>query len=216
MMSPLIQALMQALRCLPGVGPKSAQRMTLHLLERNRSGAMTLAGAIREAVEKVGHCRDCRTLCEEEICAICRHSAREQHRLCVVESPVDIIAIEQTNHYRGRYFVLHGRLSPITGLGPEEIGAFEFRQRLAVLGTELDEVILATNPTVEGETTAYYLAELIKEYQIEQERQGQCVQLKVTRLAHGIPLGGELEYLDGGTVAKALLARTSIWAEEGT
>jgi len=213
-MSPLIQALMRALRCLPGVGPRSAQRIALHLLERDRKAALVLASALQMAVEKVGHCRDCRTLCEDPVCAICQHPNREQHRLCVVESPADVIAIEQTGHFKGRYFVLHGRLSPLAGLGPEEIGAPLFRQRLAVLGAQgLEEVILATNPTVEGETTAYYLAELIREYQREVQAQGHALSVLVTRIAHGVPLGGELDALDGGTVAKALQARASIWVE---
>lgn len=208
--SPLIQQLIQALRCLPGVGPKSAQRMALHVLQRNRDGGSLLAQTLIEAMDKVGHCWQCRTLCETELCQICSHPLRDQSLLCVVESPADIFAIEQTGDYRGLYFVLHGHLSPIAGLGPEEIGAPLFKQRLEQPG--LQEIILATNPTVEGETTAYYLAELVKDHlsgRVTVSGAG-TLDLKVTRIAHGVPLGGELEYLGGDTVAKAMLARAPL------
>lgn len=202
--SPLIEQLIHALRCLPSVGPKSAQRMALELLERNRIGARRLASVLVEAMDKVGHCSHCRTLCESEVCSICANPLRDKAVLCVVESVADIAVIEQTGNYRGQYFVLHGHLSPISGIGPEEIGIPLFKERLAK--DKFREVILATNPTAEGETTAFYLAKCLEEYQ--EQYPGHTV--KVTQIAQGVPLGGELGYLDGGTISRALLARTPL------
>lgn len=195
--SPLIQQLIKALRCLPGVGPKSAQRMALHLLEHDRPAALELAGALREAVERVGECSICRTLSEAPVCAICASGARDASLLCVLESPVDMLAIEQTGGYGGYYFVLKGHLSPIDGVGPDELGIDQLLERLR--SGEVTEVILATNPTVEGEATAHYIAEQVRELGV-----------RVSRIAHGVPVGGELEYIDGGTLAHALAGRRSL------
>jgi recombination protein RecR len=200
--SPLIQQLIHALRCLPGVGPKSAQRMALQLLERNRMGARRLASVLVDAMDRVGHCAHCRTLCEERVCTLCANPARDKALLCVIESAADIGVIEQTGDYRGLYFVLHGHLSPISGIGPEEIGIPLFRQRLKQ--ETFREIILATNPTAEGETTAYYLAKCLEKHQ----EANPDTPIRVTRIAHGVPLGGELGYLDGGTIARAMLSRT--------
>lgn len=195
--SPLINTLISTLRCLPGVGPRSAQRMALHLLERNRDGARQLASAIEAAVAKVGHCSSCRILCETPLCRYCDNPARDRSLLCVVETPADVLALEQTAGFRGLYFVLLGHLSPLDGIGPEDIGVDLFRTRLET--GDIQEVILATNPTVEGEATAHYLAEIVKNRGV-----------RVTRIAYGVPLGGELEYLDGGTLARALSSRSAV------
>ena len=192
--SPSLQGLIDALRCLPGVGPKSAQRMTLHLLERDREGGLALATALREAVERVDHCRLCRNFTELEVCEICSDTKRDATIVCVVETPADVLAVEQSGSFRGLYFVLMGHLSPIDGIGPAEIGLELFHQR--VIDEGIQEVILATNPTVEGEATAYYLTDML-----------QPVGVKVSRIAHGVPLGGELEYVDGSTLAHALSGR---------
>ncbi|SFX05250.1 recombination mediator RecR [Marinospirillum alkaliphilum] len=192
--SPLIEELIQALRCLPGVGPKSAQRMALHLLERDRQGGQRLSSVLARAMEQVGHCKNCRTLTEEDLCRICSSGRRNQNVLCVVETPADMLALEQSGVYDGRYFVLLGHLSPLEGIGPEDLGFDELLQRLK--DEPVDEVILATNPTLEGETTAQYLVELLA-----------GLPLKVTHLAHGIPLGGELEFIDGGTLSRAFAGR---------
>lgn len=195
--SPLINQLINALRCLPGVGPKSAQRMVFHLLERDRNGGQLLSRILEEAIAKVGRCQDCRTLCEDPLCRFCDNPLRDRSVICVVETPADVLAIEHTAGYRGIYFVLMGHLSPLDGIGPEDLGIDLFRQRLKQ--GEIKEVIIATNPTVEGEATAHYLAELVKKQQI-----------RVTRIAHGVPFGGELEYIDGGTIARAILARAPL------
>ena len=197
MFSPLITELMESLRCLPGVGPRSSQRMALHLLERDRDGALRLAKALQEAAEGVGRCRDCRTLCEDDLCDICAHPGREQSTLCVVENPSDVMAFEQAGGYRGRYFVLMGHLSPIDGIGPDDIGVTDLLG--LVKDKQVTEVILATNPTVEGEATAHYIAEELGRLDVE-----------ATRIAHGVPLGGELEYVDGGTLAHALAGRRKL------
>ncbi|MEM9398349.1 MAG: recombination mediator RecR [Pseudomonadota bacterium] len=195
--SPALEELIDALRVLPGVGPKSAQRIALHLLERDREGASVLSRSLATAVEKIGRCTRCRNLTERELCEICSDTRRDTSLLCVVENPGDILAIEQTGGYRGLYFVLMGRLSPIDGIGPEEIGLLELEQ-LAREQT-LEEVILATNPTVEGEATAYYLMQLLTP-----------LVGKISRIAHGVPLGGELEYVDGSTLAHALSGRQPV------
>ncbi|WP_250459633.1 recombination mediator RecR [Microbulbifer litoralis] len=199
MFSPLIEDLIRALRCLPGVGPKSAQRMAMYLLEKDRDAAGTLARTLEQAVEKVGRCSQCRTLTEQEVCALCNNHRRERHSMCVVETPADVLAIEQAGNYHGRYFVLHGHLSPIDGVGPASLGIDLLEQHLA--GGELQELIIATNPTVEGEATAQFIAERAAERGVA-----------VSRIAHGVPIGGELEYIDGGTLAHAFNSRTAFSA----
>lgn len=196
MFDGLIRELIDALRCLPGVGPKSAQRMALHLLERDRDRdrALRLAGAITAAVERVGRCRRCRALAEAEECRICASARRDPGLLCVVETPADLFAIEQSGSYQGRYFVLLGRLSPIDGMGPEEIGIDQLLRRLAE--EPIEELILATNLTVEGEATAHFISE-----------HATAMGVSVSRIAHGVPLGGELEYVDGGTLSHAFASR---------
>lgn len=194
--SPLLADLVEALRCLPGVGGKSAQRMAFHLLERDRERGLKLADALREAMQRIGHCQRCRNFSEEPLCAICAGSSRDRQLLCVVESPVDLAAIEQATGYRGQYFVLLGRLSPLDGLGPQELGLDLLAERLGE--GEIEEMIIATNPTVEGEATAHYLAQLAR-----------AGNVRPTRLAHGVPLGGELEYVDRGTLAHAFGSRQS-------
>ena len=194
-LSPLVQDLIDSLKCLPGVGPKSAQRMAFHLLERNRIGGQKLATALASAMEDVGHCKGCRTFTELEFCEICQSPKRQLKRmLCVVESPADILAIEQTGEFTGRYFVLMGHLSPIDGIGPQDLGLDKLE--LLLNSGDFDEMILATNPTVEGEATAHYIAELAKRYNIT------C-----SRIAHGVPVGGELEYVDGNTLSHAFSGR---------
>ncbi|MFN2287676.1 MAG: recombination mediator RecR [Chromatocurvus sp.] len=195
--SPALENLIESLRCLPGVGPKSAQRMALYLLERNRGGASSLADALREAVDRIGHCRRCRNLTELELCEICSDQRRDQQTLCVVETPGDVLAVEQAGGYRGRYFVLMGHLSPIDGIGPEDIGLD--RLQAQVEADAISEVILATNPTAEGEATAYYLTEMLGSRGIG-----------MSRIAHGVPLGGELEYVDGSTLMHAFSGRTPV------
>lgn len=196
-MSPLIEQLIQALKCLPGVGPKSAQRMAYHLLERDREGAVTLADALKAAVEQVGHCDRCRTFTELTRCEICNNAARDNSVLCVVETPADILAIEQATDYRGLYFVLMGHLSPLDGIGPNEIGLDILAQRLA--NEPIGELILATGTTVEGEATAHYVAEMVD-----------ADKTRVTRIAHGIPIGGELEFVSGSTLSHAFSGRRVI------
>lgn len=185
---------MEALRCLPGVGPKSAQRMAFYLLERNREGGAHLAHVLAEAMARIGHCSRCRTLSETELCSLCSNPRRSGRQICVVETPAEVAALEQATHYAGHYFVLGGRLSPLDGIGPREIGLDRLQMILAEGGVE--ELILATNPTVEGEATAHYIGEIAKVRGI-----------KVTRIAHGVPLGGELEYVDGGTLLHAFTGR---------
>ncbi len=196
-MSPLLQQLIDSLKCLPGVGPKSAQRMAFHLLERDRQGATRLAATLVEAVENIGHCQQCRTLSETDVCAICTNSSRDTSLLCVVETPSDVLAIEHIAEYRGKYFVLMGHLSPLDGIGPAELGLDKLEARLT--DGEVKELILATNPTVEGETTAHYISEMAGEHGVT-----------ATRIAHGVPLGGELEYIDAGTLAHAFSGRQRV------
>jgi recombination protein RecR len=192
--SPLVSRLVDALRCLPGVGPKSAQRMAFHLLERDRDGASALADALLQAVEKVGHCESCRMLTEEARCWICKGRSRDASMLCVVETPADVMAVEQSAGYSGLYFVLMGHLSPLDGVGPDQLGIDLLERRLD--DGSVKEVILATNPTVEGEATAHYISELANQRGI-----------RSTRIAHGVPVGGELEFVDGGTLSHALAGR---------
>ena len=195
--SPLLNRLMTALRCLPGVGPKSAQRMALHLLERDRDGARRLVEALGAALEGIGRCRLCRDLSETEICTLCANPRRDRSLLCVIETPADVLAVEQATGFQGVYFVLMGHLSPLDGIGPAELGLDSLEARRD--GGEVREIILATNPTVEGEATAYYIAELARERGI-----------RATRIAHGVPLGGELESVDGGTLAHAFAGRRDV------
>lgn len=195
--SPLIERLVDALRCLPGVGPKSARRMAYHLLERDRERALELSGVLTEAMQRIGRCARCRTLTELELCTLCGADNRDPAKLCVVESPTDMEAIESGTDYRGGYFVLMGLLSPLDGIGPAELGLDAFERRID--DAALDEVIIATGTTVEGQATAHYLGEMCRERR-----------LAVTRLAHGIPLGGELEYVDSGTLAHALRGRMAV------
>jgi len=191
---PSLSRLIEALRCLPGVGPKSAQRMAFHLLERDPDGAREIAAAVGGAIEKLGHCQRCRMFAEGDLCPVCAAPGRDRGLLCVVESPADVVAIEQSGSFRGCYFVLMGHLSPLDGVGPAEIGIDAFER---VLGErEVREVILATNPTVEGEATAHFLAEVTARHGV-----------RASRIAHGVPVGGELEYVDGGTLAHALAGR---------
>jgi recombination protein RecR len=192
--TPRIDRLIQALRCLPGVGPKSAQRIAFHLLERDREGARQLATALLEAVETVMNCERCRNFSDSPLCGVCASHKRDASLLCIVESPTDVGLIEQAGGYNGRYFVLMGRLSPLDGIGPEDIGIERLRGLLA--GGEVKEVVLATSTTVEGQATAHYLTEVI-------QRSG----IRVTRIAQGIPLGGELEFVDSGTLAHAIASR---------
>lgn len=194
MSSPIIQQLIDALRILPGVGPKSAQRMSYFLLERQRKGALELADALREAVEKVGNCQQCRTLSEQETCDICASTRRDSGLLCVVETPADVLSIEQAGVFSGKYFVLLGHLSPIDGIGPAQLGLDLLKTHFE--SGDLREVILATNPTVEGEATAHYISQMA-------ENSG----VAVTRLAQGLPTGGSLEYLDSITLSHAFSGR---------
>lgn len=193
----LLSELILALRCLPGVGAKSAQRMAFHLLERDRDGGRLLSAKLLQAVDEIGHCERCRTLTEEKICSICRSHSRNPSLLCIVESPADVLAINQTAVFKGLYFVLHGRLSPLDGMGPSEIGLDALAERLSE--GEIEEIILATNPTVEGEATACYIADMVRDQEI-----------KVSRIAHGVPLGGELEYIDSGTLSHAFSGRSEV------
>ncbi len=195
--SPLIRRLIEALRCLPGVGPKSAQRMAFYLLERNRDGARKLAATLQEAAERVGRCSECRTLSEHPVCRLCAAENRNTAQLCVVESPADVQAIEQTTSYQGLYFVLMGHLSPLDGIGPADIGLDQLAERFA--RGAVKEVILATNPTVEGEATAHYIADIARQHGV-----------RASRIAYGVPFGGELEYVDTGTLSHALAGRREL------
>jgi len=194
---PLLAGLIEALRRLPGVGPRSAQRIAFHLLEKDRDGARTLAGALTASLEGIGRCTRCRMFTETELCEICRAPSRDGGLLCVVETPADVVAVETGSGYTGRYFVLMGHLSPLDGIGPDELGLDRLE---AVLDEDgVNEVILATNPTVEGEATAHYIAELCARREI-----------RATRIAHGVPVGGELEYVDSGTLSHAFAGRQNI------
>ena len=192
--SPLVRELFEALRCLPGIGPRSAQRMALHLLERDREGGHHLAKCLEQSLTEIGHCTRCRTLSEYDLCAICSDRERDQEQLCVVETPADMVAVEQSGGYRGCYFVLLGRLSPIDGIGPEQLGFELLRRQVSAGGVQ--ELILATSATVEGEATAAFLLEELEPLEIH-----------MSRIAHGIPAGGELDYLDSGTLTQALSNR---------
>jgi recombination protein RecR len=192
--SPLLQQLIDALRCLPGVGTKSAQRMAFYLLERDRKGAVHMADKLHEAMERIGHCTKCRNFSEDTLCSVCGNKKRNHNQLCVVETPADVVALEQSAGYQGLYFVLMGHLSPLDGIGPTELGLHilgdRFKQK------DIDEVILATGTTVEGEATAHYITEMARGSGI-----------KVSRIAYGVPLGGELDLIDGGTLSHAMNER---------
>jgi len=196
-MSSLLEQLIDAFRVLPGVGQKTAQRMAYHVLERAREGGQRLSVALADAIEKIGHCTQCRDFSETELCLVCASGSRERQTLCVVESPADRLAIEHATSYRGLYFVLQGRLSPLDGIGPRELGLEQLETRLAQ--GEVTELIIATNSTVEGEATAHYLAQLARRHGV-----------RPSRLAQGLPLGGELEYVDRGTLSHAFGTRSEI------
>jgi recombination protein RecR len=195
--SPLLIRLIDALQCMPGVGRKSAQRIAFHLLERGRDGAEELSRALSESVSGIGHCSRCRMFTEHELCNICSASGRDETLLCAVESPADVMAVEDATGFRGLYFVLMGHLSPLDGIGPEELGLDALEKRLAE--EDVKELIIATNPTVEGDATAHYLADMASRNQVP-----------ASRIAHGVPLGGELEYVDGGTLSHAFFGRRSV------
>ncbi len=192
--SPLLAHLIRALQCLPGVGAKSAQRMAFHLLDKDRDGAARLAGALEEATARISHCERCRMLTEESLCSFCSSARRDGAQLCVVETPADVLAIEQSGAYSGRYFVLMGHLSPIDGIGPKELGLDLLEKRFAE--DDIAEVILATSVTVEGDATAHIVAMVADRYRI-----------RASRIAYGVPVGGELEFIDGGTLSRALSGR---------
>lgn len=190
----LLGRLIQNLCCLPGVGPKSAQRMAFYLLQRDRQGAQLIAESLLHAIAHIKHCERCRTLTEHALCEICAATGRDASLLCVVESPADVWIIEQAGFFKGQYFVLHGRLSPLEGIGPDELGLDTLERRFAA--AEIKEIILATNLTVEGEATAFYIGTLAKKYQI-----------LASRIAQGVPLGSELEFVDSGTLTEAFNGR---------
>lgn len=185
---------------MPGVGQKSAQRIAFHLLERNRDGASSLSSALADAVSGIGHCSRCRMFTEDELCSICSAPGRDAAQLCVVESPADVMALEDATGFRGLYFVLMGHLSPLDGIGPDQLGLTKLEEWLA-LG-EVTELIIATNPTVEGDATAHYLADVANRFSVS-----------ASRIAHGVPLGGELEYVDGGTLSHAFYGRRAVELE---
>ena len=191
----LLNDLINALTILPGVGKKSAQRMALYLLDRNKDGASILANTMLDAIEHIVRCSSCRMLTSNNLCKVCSDTSRENTSICVVESPSDVLAIESTGGYRGKYFVLLGRLSPIEGVSPEDLGINDLLQLIKV--ENIEEVILATSSTVEGDATAIYIKDHIKD-------------IKVSRISYGIPIGGELEYVDGNTIARAIQGRTEI------
>ncbi len=199
--SPLIQELIEALRCLPGVGQRNAQRMAFHLLERKREHGKNLGRTLLHTLEKIGHCQQCRNLSETPLCLLCQHPGRNRQLLCIVESPADVLAIEQTGSYLGHYFVLMGHLSPLDGIGPQNLGLDSLVLHCQTHG--ITEVILATNLTVEGEATAHYIGHLLK-----------ALPLTLSRIAHGVPSGGELEHIDAGTLARALQTRALVTRTE--
>lgn len=190
----LLKELIQSLCCLPGVGPKSAQRMAFHLLQRNREGGRQLSRILLQALDNIGYCRDCRTLTETELCEVCANQLRESDVLCVVESAADVWIIDQATSFKGKYFVLHGRLSPLDGIGPDQLGIDVLEQRLA--SGSIKEIILATNSTIEGQATAHFIGEIAGKFNI-----------RATRIAHGVPMGGELEFIDSSTLVHAFNGR---------
>lgn len=197
---PVLSQLIEALQCLPGVGRKSAQRMAYYLLDKDRQGAMTLSSCLQEAMNKIGNCKRCRDYTEQEFCEICRNDKRNAQLICVVESPADIVAIESTGSYSGKYFVLMGNLSPLDGVGPEEIGLDLLKS--IIQEDDVDEIIVATSATVEGEATAHFISSMVTQVKDKD--------IRVTRLAQGVPIGGELEYLDSSTLALSLANRQNL------
>lgn len=193
----LLKELIQSLCCLPGVGPKSAQRMAFHLLQRNREGGLQLGKILERAISQIGHCRECRTLTEAELCEVCANPLRDAETLCVVESPADVWVVDQATTFKGKYFVLHGRLSPLDGIGPDQLGFDLLEQRMA--SGQIKEIILATNSTVEGQATAHFIADVAAKFGV-----------RATRIAHGVPMGGELEFIDSGTLAHAFNGRREL------
>ena len=198
--SPLVDSLISSIQCLPGVGPKTARRMVLHLLEKDREAGQLLAQNLKESIQLVGQCKKCRIFSEEEICSICSDPKRSDDLICVVESVSDVLAIEDSNQFRGKYFILHGQLSPIDNIGPDELGLNQLVELVSSKERELKEVILATSSTLEGEATSQLIYDSLKEKD----------SIKLTRLAQGVPLGGELEYVDGGTIMHALSRRVEM------
>ncbi len=198
--SPLVDSLISSIQCLPGVGPKTARRMVLHLLEKDREAGQLLAQNLKESIQLVGQCKKCRIFSEEEICTICSDPKRSDDLICVVESVSDVLAIEDSNQFRGKYFILHGQLSPIDNIGPDELGLNQLVELVSSKERELKEVILATSSTLEGEATSQLIYDSLKEKD----------SIKLTRLAQGVPLGGELEYVDGGTIMHALSRRVEM------
>ncbi|QPK65057.1 recombination protein RecR [Methylomonas sp. LL1] len=190
----LLKELIQSLCCLPGVGRKSAQRMAFQLLQRNRDGGRQLSRILAQAMDNIGYCRDCRTLTESEVCDVCANPLRDPDLLCVVESAADVWVVDQATSFKGKYFVLHGRLSPLDGIGPDQLGIDLLEQRLA--SGAIQEIILATNSTIEGQATAHFIGEIANKFNI-----------RATRIAHGVPMGGELEFIDSGTLAHAFNGR---------
>lgn len=193
----LLGQLIQNLSCLPGVGSKSAQRMAFHILQRDRNGGKRLAETLLQAIDKIGYCQQCRILTEDNLCDICADGSSDKSIVCVVENSADVWIIDQATVFKGRYFVLHGRLSPLDGIGPDELGLDQLEQLLAT--GEVKELILATNSTVEGEATAYFIGELAKKHQVS-----------ASRIAHGVPMGGELEFIDSGTLSHAFNGRREV------
>ena len=200
--SPFVDSLIEAFQCLPGVGPKSARRMVLHLLEKDREAGKILAESLSQTLLNVGQCKECRIFSEQDLCIICNDKKRDSTTLCVVETVSDVFAIEESHQYRGKYFILHGHLSPIDNMGPEELGLNQLLK--TAKENSFAEIILATNSTLEGEATANFIFEGLKEIET----------LKLSRLARGVPLGGELEYVDGGTIMHALSGRTILNSED--
>lgn len=193
----MLSRLVEALRCLPGVGPKSAQRMAFHLLQHQRQRGLHLASCLEQAMAHIKHCQRCMNYTEQNLCLLCQNSNRDSSVLCVVESPADVSAIEQSNSYQGKYFVLMGKISPLDGLGPDDIGLPKLKDLIITEG--IQEVILALSPSVEGQTTMHFIHQLLRDQSIH-----------ITQLAHGIPSGGELEFLDGNTIGNALRNRAMI------
>jgi len=193
----LLGQLIQNLCCLPGVGPKTAQRMAFHLFQRDRNGAKLLAETLLRAIDNIGYCRECRTLTEDSLCEICADSSRDSSIICIVESPADVWIVDQATVFKGHYFVLHGRLSPLDGMGPDELGLDLLEQRLET--GSIKELILATNSTVEGEATAYFIGELARKHRV-----------LASRIAHGVPMGGELEFIDSSTLSHAFNGRKEV------
>ena len=193
----LLGQLIQNFCCLPGIGPKSAQRITFYMLQRDRNGAKLLAETLLKALDQIGHCEQCRTLTDQTLCEICTDNSRNAKILCIVESPADAWIIDQATAFKGTYFILHGRLSPLDGLGPNELGLNLLEQLLA--SGSIEELILATNSTVEGEATAYFISEIAKKHHVQ-----------ASRLAHGVPMGGELEFIDSSTLSHAFKGRKII------